>query len=52
MVTIHKGNKVYKKYSLKEYEEVKPDIDLKYHLTCESCGAENEINLPFSTNFF
>jgi hypothetical protein len=36
----------------KEYEEVKPDIDLKYHLTCESCGAENEINLPFSTNFF
>ena len=25
MVTIHKGNKVYKKYSLKEYEEVKKD---------------------------
>ena len=36
----------------KEYEEIKPDVDLKYHLTCESCGAESEINVPFSTNFF
>lgn len=36
----------------KEYDKVKPDIDLSYDIECESCGAENTINIPFSTNFF
>jgi hypothetical protein len=36
----------------KEYELIKPDVDLKYHLVCESCDAESDVNIPFSTNFF
>lgn len=36
----------------KEYERARPDIDMSYDFTCESCDAENAVDLPFSTNFF
>jgi hypothetical protein len=36
----------------KEYESIKPDVDLSYEVECDSCGATNEVNIPFSTNFF
>ncbi len=36
----------------KEYERVKPDIDMSYFFECESCEASNTVSIPFSTNFF
>jgi len=39
-------------YLRKEYNRVKPDIDLSYDYDCESCGAINNVSIPFSTNFF
>ena len=36
----------------KEYDMIKPDINLSYEVECESCGAVSDVNLPFSTNFF
>jgi len=36
----------------KEYARLKPDVDLSYMFDCDSCGANNDINIPFSTNFF
>ena len=39
-------------YLRKEYDRVKPDIDLSYLFECESCDASNNVNIPFSTNFF
>ena len=39
-------------YLRKQYERVKPDVDLSYLFECESCGANNNVSIPFSTNFF
>ena len=39
-------------YLRKQYERVKPDVDLSYLFECESCGASNNVSIPFSTNFF
>jgi hypothetical protein len=39
-------------YLRKEYDRLKPDIDLSYLFECESCDASNTVNIPFSTNFF
>ena len=36
----------------KEYDLIKPDIDLSYEIECESCGVASDVNIPFSTNFF
>ena len=36
----------------REYNRVKPDVDLSYVYECESCDAVNDVSIPFSTNFF
>jgi len=36
----------------KEYARLKPDIDLSYSFDCDNCGANNDVAIPFSTNFF
>ena len=36
----------------KEYNRLKPDIDLSYSFDCDDCGANNDVAIPFSTNFF
>jgi len=39
-------------YLKKEYNRVKPDVDLSYSYDCDTCDASNNISIPFSTNFF
>ena len=39
-------------YLRKEYEKVRPDVDTSYSFECNLCGAENDIELPFTTTFF
>ena len=36
----------------KEYESARPDMDMSYSYECESCNAENDVDIPFSANFF
>jgi len=36
----------------KEYNRLKPDIDLSYEFDCDNCGASTDVSIPFSTNFF
>jgi len=34
------------------YKEIVPNIDLKEEVTCEVCGREQEIDVPFTADFF
>jgi len=34
------------------YANITPNVDLERILTCEECGVENEITIPFSAQFF
>jgi len=36
----------------KEYDRARPDVDMSCEFECQNCGAENDVNIPFSTNFF
>lgn len=36
----------------KVYQKVVPNIDLTQHFTCESCSFEQEIEVPFTVDFF
>jgi hypothetical protein len=36
----------------KEYESARPDMDMSYSYECETCEAENKVDIPFSANFF
>ena len=36
----------------KEYDKVRPDVDMTQLVDCESCDASNVSNIPFSANFF
>jgi hypothetical protein len=36
----------------KEYNRVRPDINLQYPYECETCSATSQVTLPFSTSFF
>jgi len=36
----------------KQYDKMRPDLDLTYFYECESCEFENHVDIPFSTNFF
>tara|TARA_R110000824_G_scaffold20592_11_gene77608 strand:- start:1018 stop:1857 length:840 start_codon:yes stop_codon:yes gene_type:complete len=35
-----------------EYDKMRPDVDLSYTFECSACEAENNVSIPFSTNFF
>ena len=34
------------------YEKLMPNVDLTQHFDCHSCGFEQEIEVPFTTDFF
>ena len=36
----------------KEYEAARPDMDMSYSYECEACNATNDVDIPFSANFF
>lgn len=36
----------------KEYELARPDMDMSYSYECEACNASNQVDIPFSANFF
>ena len=36
----------------KEYEAARPDMDMGYAYECEACNANNNVDIPFSANFF
>jgi len=35
-----------------EYDKMRPDVDLSYQFECGTCESINDINIPFSVNFF
>ena len=39
-------------YLRKAYEDAVPNVDATDIFSCQSCGAESTIEMPFSTNFF
>lgn len=36
----------------KAYKEITPNLDLTQHYVCEKCGHEEDMEVPFSTEFF
>ena len=36
----------------KEYERIRPDLDLGQSCICTHCGGDNQLNVPFTANFF
>ena len=34
------------------YADITPNVNLDREVTCEECGVENEIVIPFSAQFF
>lgn len=34
------------------YDRLMPNVDLKQHFECHSCGFEQEMEVPFTTDFF
>ena len=39
-------------YLAKEYEKIRPDLDLSDILKCDMCSSDNNVTLPFTANFF
>lgn len=40
------------KYLRAVYNKVAPNVDMKHLYSCESCGADTTLTIPFSVNFF
>ena len=36
----------------KEYDRARPDVDMTCSFECEQCDTENDVDIPFSANFF
>lgn len=36
----------------REYDKLRPDVDMTYAHECDSCNAINTVSIPFSANFF
>jgi len=36
----------------KEYEKLRPDVDMACPVECDKCGADSVVDIPFSANFF
>jgi len=36
----------------KEYDRARPDVDMTCSFECDQCGANNDVGIPFSANFF
>ena len=34
------------------YDKLMPNVDLTQHFDCHSCGFEQEMEVPFTTDFF
>jgi hypothetical protein len=40
------------KHLRKVYQKVSPNIELKHEFECNSCGYEQELEVPFGADFF
>ena len=40
------------KYLRAAYEKVVPNVDMKHLYSCDSCGADTTLDIPFSVSFF
>ena len=34
------------------YNRIKPDIDMRFEFTCESCSHAGEVTMPLTAEFF
>jgi hypothetical protein len=40
------------RYLRKKYQAITPTIDMTQHFECVECGHEQEMEVPFTTDFF